>query len=154
MIPRQEKREYGVLYKHIHAGWIAWTGKKGSASRCIKKRHLKWTSKQHWRMLLSFSYEAQFFPTSHNSWPAGPMARRLTTNQEIAGSIPASVIFLLNSCNRVDICRVQQRYDLFVVLRLSLGTKLHDEEWIDSVDSCEIAGVICHSIVDNHDILR
>ncbi|KUM61937.1 hypothetical protein ACN42_g5185 [Penicillium freii] len=24
-------------------------------------------------------------------WPAGPMARRLTTNQEIAGSIPASV---------------------------------------------------------------
>ena len=27
------------------------------------------------------------------SWPAGPMARRLTTNQEIAGSIPASVKF-------------------------------------------------------------
>ncbi|KAJ5545507.1 hypothetical protein N7535_006107 [Penicillium sp. DV-2018c] len=26
--------------------------------------------------------------------PAGPMARRLTTNQEIAGSIPASVNFL------------------------------------------------------------
>ena len=26
-----------------------------------------------------------------NNWPAGPMARRLTTNQEIAGSIPASV---------------------------------------------------------------
>ena len=26
-------------------------------------------------------------------WPAGPMARRLTTNQEIAGSTPASVIF-------------------------------------------------------------
>ena len=25
------------------------------------------------------------------AWPAGPMARRLTTNQEIAGSIPASV---------------------------------------------------------------
>ncbi|KAE8405511.1 hypothetical protein BDV37DRAFT_89019 [Aspergillus pseudonomiae] len=28
------------------------------------------------------------------SRPAGPMARRLTTNQEIAGSIPASVNFL------------------------------------------------------------
>lgn len=24
-------REYRVLYKHIRAGWIAWTGKKGSA---------------------------------------------------------------------------------------------------------------------------
>ncbi|KAK8181097.1 hypothetical protein BC567DRAFT_222366, partial [Phyllosticta citribraziliensis] len=27
-------------------------------------------------------------------WPRGPMARRLTTNQEIAGSIPAVVISL------------------------------------------------------------
>jgi hypothetical protein len=26
-----------------------------------------------------------------NNWSAGPMARRLTTNQEIAGSIPASI---------------------------------------------------------------
>ena len=31
--------------------------------------------------------------------PAGPMARRLTTNQEIAGSIPASVnLFVFFSC--------------------------------------------------------
>ena len=28
----------------------------------------------------------------YSTRPAGPMARRLTTNQEIAGSIPASVI--------------------------------------------------------------
>jgi hypothetical protein len=32
-------------------------------------------------------------PNNHtiNHWSAGPMARRLTTNQEIAGSIPASI---------------------------------------------------------------
>ena len=35
---------------------------------------------------------AQFSITAR---PAGPMARRLTTNQEIAGSIPASVISFL-----------------------------------------------------------
>ena len=27
-------------------------------------------------------------------WSRGPMARRLTTNQEIAGSIPAAIILL------------------------------------------------------------
>ncbi|KAK8158628.1 hypothetical protein IWX90DRAFT_6134 [Phyllosticta citrichinensis] len=32
------------------------------------------------------------FFLSSNNWPRGPMARRLTTNQEIAGSIPAVVI--------------------------------------------------------------
>ncbi|KAJ9489177.1 hypothetical protein VN97_g4108 [Penicillium thymicola] len=36
---------------------------------------------------------------AHSARPAGPMARRLTTNQEIAGSIPASVNnFLLLVC--------------------------------------------------------
>ena len=39
---------------------------------------------------------ASFWPISHkmettSTRPAGPMARRLTTNQEIAGSTPASV---------------------------------------------------------------
>ena len=38
--------------------------------------------------------EAKSFQMSNN-WPAGPMARRLTTNQEIAGSTPASVISFL-----------------------------------------------------------
>ena len=32
-----------------------------------------------------------------NNWPAGPMVRRLTTNQEIAGSTPASVILFFLS---------------------------------------------------------
>ena len=36
-----------------------------------------------------------------NNRPAGPMARRLTTNQEIAGSTPASVIFSLSLTKRV-----------------------------------------------------
>ncbi|KAJ5757348.1 uncharacterized protein N7511_006042 [Penicillium nucicola] len=31
----------------------------------------------------------------HSTRPAGPMARRLTTNQEIAGSTPASVNYIL-----------------------------------------------------------
>ncbi|CCD49713.1 predicted protein [Botrytis cinerea T4] len=34
----------------------------------------------------SYLFQQKQFITN---WPAGPMARRLTTNQEIAGSIPA-----------------------------------------------------------------
>ena len=33
-----------------------------------------------------------------NNRPAGPMVRRLTTNQEIAGSTPASVILFFFFC--------------------------------------------------------
>ena len=37
----------------------------------------------------------QFLNPMLSPRPAGPMARRLTTNQEIAGSTPASVNFFL-----------------------------------------------------------
>ncbi|KUM56688.1 hypothetical protein ACN42_g10516 [Penicillium freii] len=40
-----------------------------------------------------FAQSAHFDQKPITPRPAGPMARRLTTNQEIAGSIPASVNF-------------------------------------------------------------
>ncbi|EYE96735.1 uncharacterized protein EURHEDRAFT_336934 [Aspergillus ruber CBS 135680] len=45
------------------------------------------------RLCVVLSYSSTYIELL-STRPAGPMVRRLTTNQEIAGSTPASVIFL------------------------------------------------------------
>ncbi|KAJ9489013.1 hypothetical protein VN97_g4257 [Penicillium thymicola] len=72
-----------------------------SGRAVTRPSHLPWSSGDDFRLSLipisagdrgSIPRGRDFFLHFFGPrWPAGPMARRLTTNQEIAGSIPASV---------------------------------------------------------------